>query len=734
MKLQMLLSISMPRLLLLLFVLVAPLLAGPGEKGRPKILPTFETWPNQPEDDPFGDLGTAASLGDLIFHDLDGSAQELKKLWDKKPVLIVHSSMTCPVSRDNCPHVDRIKTDYGDQIDVVVLYTTEAHPVGSPSPYSEGGNQEWLTDRNLLEKVIVDEPRTIKERLQRAREYRSKQDIKSRLIVDNMDNQIWKAFGGGPNSGIFIERNGAVFERQGWLRPSRMAGAIRSHLAGLERRRVRDDLEAHGHKVDEGSPKLAQITKAAKDVPDVLSYNLNTKRASNDETFLHLAVKYPKPQVVDQLLKLGSRIDGLDRDGLTRLHYALRNQDESDEPINKQIIEKLLKHKASLTLRSDKLESSTHFAVQSGNLERLKYILNAGAPLDRFSIDGISPLHEALFRNERDLAAHLIKRGASVDIFASAALGNIKNLKRFLVHKPLAWNSYQGHSGRSPLIYAAAAGQTQTVEFLLSLQTPINRYANEQLIACLRECNNYKQTSSSLLIAEQARPLTGDNAPPPTQSLHPMAPPLRGWASLLENPLIHDVAEANQAELLQKLLERGWDVDSLSPDHETPLHRAAIGGARDSIFTLLEGGANLNRKSGTPRALPCGPGGEEPRRETPLHLAVSYKHLNCVTALVSNGANVGLHDNEGKTPLCHAFPDRYLDSTRHDQLKTLKAIVITLINAGADPDKPADCGLSFHDLAAKEIEHHKRVDGEWISAGMKPRSLELLRLSKSLRK
>jgi hypothetical protein len=60
--------------------------------------------------------------------------------------------------------------------------------------------------------------------------------------------------------------------------------------------------------------------------------------------------------------------------------------------------------------------------------------------------------------------------------------------------------------------------------------------------------------------------------------------------------------------------------------------------------------------------------------------------------------------------------------------------VITLINAGADPDKPADCGLSFHDLAAKEIEHHKRVDGEWISAGMKPRSLELLRLSKSLRK
>ena len=724
----------MPRLLLLLFVLVAPLLAGPGEKGRPKIIPTFETWPNQPEDDPFGDLGTAASLGDLIFHDLDGSAQELKTLWDKKPVLIVHSSMTCPVSRDNCPHVDRIKTDYGDQIEVVVLYTTEAHPVGSPSPYSEGGDQEWLTDRNLIEKVIVDEPIAIKERLQRAREYRSKQDIKSRLIVDNMDNKIWKAFGGGPNSGIFIERNGAVLERQGWLRPSKMTGAIRFHLAGLERRRVRDDLEAHEHKVDEWSPNLAQITKADKDVPDVLSYNLNTKVASNDETFLHLAVKYQQLQFVEQLLKLGSRVDGLDRDGLTPLHYALRNQNESDEPVNNQIIEKLLKHKASLTLRSDRLESATHFVVQSGNLERLKQILHAGAPLDRLSIDGISPLHEALFRNKKDLAAHLIKSGASIDIFASAALGNIKNLKRFLVHKPLAWNSYQGHSGRSPLIYAAAAGQTQTVELLLSLQTPLNRYANEQLIACLRESNNYKQTSSSLLIAEHARPLTGDNAPPPTQSLHPMAPTLRGWASLLENPLIHDVAEANQAELLEKLLERGWDVDSLSPDEETPLHRAALGGARDSIFTLLGGGANLNRKSGTPRSLPCGPPGEEPRRETPLHIAVKYGHPNCVTSLVSNGAIVDLYDNKGKTPLCHALPDSYLDSDSDEKLETLKAIVITLINAGADPAKPTDCGLSFHDLTAQEIEYHKRVDGKWVSAGMKPRSLELLLLSKTLQK
>ncbi len=153
-------------------------------------------------------------------------------------MLIVHSSLTCPVSRDNCPHVDQIKKDYGDKIEVVVLYTTEAHPIGSPSPCSEGGNREWITERNLIEKVLVDEPKTIEDRLQRAREYQEKQDIKSRLIVDNMNNEIWKVFGGGPNTGVLIGRDGKVSERQGWLRPSKMAGKIRNYFADLERDQI----------------------------------------------------------------------------------------------------------------------------------------------------------------------------------------------------------------------------------------------------------------------------------------------------------------------------------------------------------------------------------------------------------------------------------------------------------------------------------------------------------------
>jgi len=136
-------------------ILISSLHAGPGEKGRPKVLPSFkihEGYLNDPGD-ALGitdrQPGDLSNHGNITLHRLDGTSIKLEELWQKKPVLIVHSSLTCPISRDNCPHVERIRDTFGDQLEVVVLFTTEAHPAGRPSPYSEGGKLEWITDRNL---------------------------------------------------------------------------------------------------------------------------------------------------------------------------------------------------------------------------------------------------------------------------------------------------------------------------------------------------------------------------------------------------------------------------------------------------------------------------------------------------------------------------------------------------------------------------------------------------------
>ena len=41
--------------------------------------------------------------------------------------------------------------------------------------------------------------------------------IEYTVLIDDMDNQAWKTFGGGPDLALLVERNGKVVAKQGWL-------------------------------------------------------------------------------------------------------------------------------------------------------------------------------------------------------------------------------------------------------------------------------------------------------------------------------------------------------------------------------------------------------------------------------------------------------------------------------------------------------------------------------------
>ncbi len=724
-------------------------MAGPGEVGRPKIIPRFESWGLDQDNLYPTDL---AVYGDLIVHELDGSQTKLKDLWSEKPVLLVHSSLTCPVSRDNCPHVDRIRTDYGDKIQVVVLYTTEAHPVGSPSPYSEGGKMEWITDRNLMEKILVDEPDTISSRIERAREYRKKFGIESRLVVDGLTNKVWQLFGGGPNTGIFISEKGEIIARQGWLKPSLMEGRIRSHFASHSRNLVDEKLKAEGLEIDMFRPKLDEITTVAKRVPEILSYAINNRGAYHDESFLHLAVRNRDLEFVNQLLEMGAPTELKDSSGSTPLHYALSPHWKDSDADDIAVIQLLLNKGASPLARTDKLESATHIAVQSGMLSHVKLALEAGSPLDSYSIDGISPLHEALFQSDKPITKYLISEGSAIDIFAAAGLGDIDTIKRFLAVKPQSWNAFQGDSGRSPLIYAATNGKTETVNFLLSQQNDDLCYSNEQLDACLRKAIVNGHTQVALALANLAHPLAENTqstiddgrdigqltsfpvrAPVVSEFLMPQAPP-NSSEFLTDSPVIHEAASLNRVSVLALLLDRGWHIEGLDPDEETPLHRAASAGSVEVIKLLIDRGANIEAKSGEPEPLPCGVGGPQRKNRTPLHLAVINQRASVVELLVRRGAKVDYNDIDGLPPLAYSFPSSYNDEDREEQLANLKKIVRILIEAGSDPDKPYADGNSYRAMAAELVDKQERIDGKWENVGKEPRSKELLTFLDELKK
>src|SRR5687767_14148748 len=74
-------------------------------------------------------------VDDLIIYTLEGKEFQLGDLWKERPALIVSASLTCPIARNRCGDLRPIIEAHGKQLNVVVLYTIEAHPKGSESPY-----------------------------------------------------------------------------------------------------------------------------------------------------------------------------------------------------------------------------------------------------------------------------------------------------------------------------------------------------------------------------------------------------------------------------------------------------------------------------------------------------------------------------------------------------------------------------------------------------------------------
>ena len=144
-----------------------------------------------------------------------------------RPKLLVLGSYTCPIFRTNVAGIKAIHRDYGDKVDMYYLYTTEAHPVGSNSPYRDS---EWVTRPNRTDGVLLEQPETLSERLVRARKANKDLDLPLQLLVDTMENTGWKLYGEAPSAAYLIAPDGRVALRQGWVNPAKLDKAIKRVL------------------------------------------------------------------------------------------------------------------------------------------------------------------------------------------------------------------------------------------------------------------------------------------------------------------------------------------------------------------------------------------------------------------------------------------------------------------------------------------------------------------------
>jgi len=241
-----------------------------------------------------------------------------------------------------------------------------------------------------------------------------------------------------------------------------------------------------------------------------------------------------------------------------------------------------------------------------GGLSTIEALLAAGGDVNEGNDRGSTPLHQAAYANQPEMAAMLIDRGAALDAEAHGA-------------------------GGTPLIFALFWGHRETADLLgRHAVAPNNLRAAAGLGVpeLVDACFNTDGSLSSEACAARGfyRPHSG------FPDWQPSADP----QEVLDEALVW-ACKSNRVAVLERLVRAGARVNA-DPYRGTPLIWAAACNRTEAAGWLLDHGANINQKA-TFGGLTHGQG------ITALHLAAQNGHMRVVKLLVERGADRSIKDD-----------------------------------------------------------------------------------------
>ena len=192
-------------------------------------------FPKEPGDELAHFSIKAPAVGDLLPNvdvvDADGKTVPLRSIVGGKPLLIRVGSHSCPVYRYRRFDMADLHEKYEGLVAFVTVYTLEAHPEGSVSPYRDDEWNPWI---NKLTGVRIDQPDSLAHRLQRATWSATELGNPDRILTDTMTDSAWKSLGSAPSPAFVVDTAGRIVARQVWLDPAAL-DPILMNLVGTNR-------------------------------------------------------------------------------------------------------------------------------------------------------------------------------------------------------------------------------------------------------------------------------------------------------------------------------------------------------------------------------------------------------------------------------------------------------------------------------------------------------------------
>ncbi|MCL2744773.1 MAG: ankyrin repeat domain-containing protein [Planctomycetaceae bacterium] len=345
-------------------------------------------------------------------------------------------------------------------------------------------------------------------------------------------------------------------------------------------------------------------------------------------TPLHEAVRKNHVEIIKILLQAGTDINI--RSGLVR-DKTIALPKDTPLPLNGATLRRFLKE------AFDDLQGYTplHSAIRSGQLEAMKYLIQAGANVNiEDTKSGETPLHIAAKLGLLEAAKCLIQAGADVDkretelgdtpLIWAVQEGHLNMVKLLLDNSADVDIARGGKGGFTPLQYAVYLGLLEVVSILVEHKanpnytdmlggTPLSYVGGEN-------CENAGQIYS-LLVKSGAT--TG-------------------------KPLLDAVLLGNAAKI-NALLESGTNINATDKfTGNTALHFAVIARNTEIVKILIHKGINANAKNkyhGPHFVMRLING------LTPLHIAVMNRDIDIVKLLIANKADVNATNADKNTAL-----------------------------------------------------------------------------------
>ncbi|KAM6895687.1 ankyrin repeat and SOCS box protein 15b [Xenentodon cancila] len=417
-----------------------------------------------------------------------------------------------------------------------------------------------------------------------------------------------------------------------------------------------DDFEREG--IDEDLVEFA-IRESVQDAYKLsCSVQSNRRKGPNSEDFIKIiaAVHKGDVDVLQALSCCASALSERDSRGWQALHAAAV---QPQQQILRVVLQALTSVDMTLEEPTEDGDTALTLAVEAGRVENVKMLLQHGASPHNTNKRNESPLLIAVRRNSYDMVLSLIMGGAFVEQVCltkwtathEAAKVGCSAILMLLLRHGAKVTATDGH-GVTPLGIAAEHGNTDALDILIRHGGDVNARATNGDTVLYDASGSGNLDCVTLLLQQGANPNVASYAcqlpihraayEGHILALRTLIPVTTKRAIRLsgQSP-VHSAADGGQAECLELLIHKGFDVNALLDTHisenygdlrKTPLYFAVSNGDATCSEMLLAAGAKTDLDP-----LRCILVAVRAERYELVQLLLSYgAEVNCYFRVISN--------------------------------------------------------------------------------------------------